>query len=241
MKAMFVAPDITVLAQMLSASTTQEELVASVKELVEGDDYESRIKKIVENPANLKYGWVRFEKTEESVDFFTALLLLSANNNFSVTSKDVVFTAGSAFVNVNLLESFKSVSKEGDGIVIDLHDKIDADKLLALAENMFGEPQFMELYSGEEGPELFMLSGTLSIDTWAMLSTIGSVSSRSFAKSTGDSTEKVPGFCLLFGLSMNTLMHIVSNANRMPSHIADDINKFPRAEKAPEEGEDEES
>jgi len=235
MKAMFVAPDITVLAQMLSISTTQKELVENVKGLINSEEYEDKLKQIVENPANLRYGWVRFDKTEENVDFMTALLLLSANNNYSISTKDVIFTAESAFVNINLLESFKSVSKEGADINIDLADKINSDKLLSLAEGMFGEPQFMELYSSKDGPEMFMLGGSMSVDTWSMLSTIGLVSSRSFAKSTGNSKDRVPGFCILFGMSMTTLMHIVSNADKMPSHIADDINRLPRAKKAEED------
>ena len=235
MKAMFVAPDIAVLAQMLSISTSQEELVGNVKGLIDSEDYETKLKTIVENPANLRYGWVRFDKTEENVDFMTALLLLSANNNYSVANKDVIFTAESAFVNINLLESFKNVSKDASDLNIDLSDKIDNDKMLSLAEQMFGEPQFMELYSGEEGPEMFLLGGSLSIDTWSMLETIGMVSHRSFGLSTGNSKDIVPGFCILFGMSMTTLMHIVSNVDKMPAHIADDINRFPRAKKAEED------
>jgi len=232
MKATFVAPDIVVLAQVLASSSSKEELIEGVKELTDSKDYEEKIKNIVSNPANLRYGWIRFEKNEEGLDLFTALLLLSANSNYSAVLKDVLFTAESAFVNINLLNSFKKVSKDAEGIDIDLSTRIDKDKIIALSERMFDAPQFMELYSGEEGPELFMLSGSMSVDTWNMLSTIGIVASRNFAKVTGDGKEKIPGFCILFGLSMTTLMHIVSNASRLPTHIAEDVNSFPRANKA---------
>ncbi len=237
MKATFVAPDLVVLAQMLSTATSQEGLVASIKELLESDDYDEKVKTIVENPANLRYGWVRLDKDEENVDFLTALLLLSANNNYSVSNKDVIFTNGSAFVNINLLESFKNVAKSEDGIEINLEEKIDKVKILALAEDMFGEPQFMELYSTGDGPEMFMLSGTLCIDTWNMLSTIGMVSIRNFSNSDGDAKVQVPGMCILFGMAMTTLMHIVSNVDKIPEHISYDINRLPRARKTVEEEE----
>ncbi len=237
MKAVFVAPDLTVLAQMLSFSSSKEELVEHVKELIDSDNYEEKLSEITSNPSNLRCAWVRFEKNEENVDFFTALLLLSANNNYSIAGKDVLFTAESAFVNANLLESFKNVSQESSDIKVDLAEKIDKEKLLALSENMFDAPQFMELYSGKEGPELFMLSGTMCSDTWNMLSTIGVVSTRNFAKATGDGKEKIPGLCMLFGLSMTTLMHIVSNASKLPDHIAEDVNNFPRAKRSEVEDE----
>jgi len=238
MKATFVAPDLAVLAQMLASSASKEDFIDGVRALIEGEDSDEKIAAIVKNPANLRYAWVRFDKKEENLDFLTSLLLLSANNSFSVSSRDVVFTENSAFVNVNLLESFKSVAQEdGDAKVsIDIIDKIDKEKILALVESMFETPQFMELYSDEDGkPEMFMLSGTLSVDTWNVLQTVGLVSTRSAGRSTGDGKEKVPGMCIMFGLGMTSLMHIVNNSDKMPKHIKEDLDSFPRVRKADEE------
>jgi hypothetical protein len=236
MKATFVAPDVTVLAQVLSASSSKEELLDGVKEIIEGEDREKKIKEVVSNPSNLRFAWIRVEKNEENLDFISALLLLSANNNYSIATKDVIFTNTSAFINVNLLEAYKTVSDTEVANEIRLEDKIDDEKVMSLTENLFDTPQFMELYSSEEdGPEMFMLSGTMSVDTWSMLSTIGIVSTRNFGQLTGDGTEKVPGMCLLFGLAMTTLMHILKNADKMPKHISEDINRLPRAKKEEED------
>ena len=243
MKATFVAPDLAVLAQMLASSTSKEDFIDGVRGLIESEDCDDKIAKIVKNPANLRYTWVRFDKKEENIDFLTSLLLLSANNSFSVSNRDVIFTENSAFVNVNLLESFKAVAQEEgeEQINIDMVDKIDKEKILALSENMFDSPQFMELYSDDDGkPEMFMLTGTLSSDTWVVLQTVGLVSYRSVGRSDGDGKEKVPGMCLMFGLGMTSLMHIVSNSDKMPKHIKEDLDSFPRAKK-PEEAEQEEN
>jgi len=240
MKATFVAPDLAVLAQMLSSSSSREDFVNGVRDLVKGDDSDKKISAIVKNPANLRYAWVRFDKKEENLDFLTSLLLLSANNSFSVSIRDVVFTEDSAFVNVNLLESFKSVAQEDSetDVSIDIVDKIDKEKILALAESMFEFPQFMELYSNEDGrPEMFMLSGTLSVDTWNVLQTVGIVSTRSAGRSTGNGKDKVPGICIMFGLGMTSLMHIVNNSDKMPEHIMSDLDSFPRARKSNEDEE----
>lgn len=234
MKAMFVAPDLVVLAQMLSISTSKEELVGNVKDLLESDNYEDRIKAISENPANLRFGWVRFDKADENVDFFTSLLMLSANNNYSISNKDLLLTNKSAFVNINLLETFKKVSQDEENMPLSLSDKISKEKLTALSSDMFDTPQFVELYTSDDGPEMFMLSATFSSDTWEMLSTVGLVSRRSFALSTGNAKDKIPGFCVLFGLSMTTLMHIVANSDKMPDHIAADIDSLPKAKKTEE-------
>jgi len=231
MKAMFVAPDLAVLAQMLSASTSKEKLVENMKALVESDNYEDRLKAITENPSNLRFSWIKFDKNEENLEFFTSLLLLSANNNYSTSTKDLVMTQDCTFVNSNLLDAYKQVSQGEDAnIDLDLTDKINKDRLMSLCEDMFDEPQFVELFSTENGPQMFMLAGNFCVDTWGMLSTIGTVSQRSYALSTGDGKEKVPGICVMFGLSMTTLLHIEANAEKMPKHIEEDLKSLPKAQ-----------
>lgn len=237
MKAVFVAPDLVILAQMLSVSTDTKEFVENVKNVFEGDDSEEKIDSIANNPSSLRYSWLRLEKNEDNIDFLSALLLLSANNNYAVTAKDVIFTNDSAFVNINILKSFKEVSgDEKFDFDVDIAGKINKEKSISIAENLFDSPQFMELYSdGNGAPEMLLLSGTMSVDTWSLLSTLGITSYRSFGKSDGDATKKVPGMCILFGLSATTLMHIVNNADKLPKHIGDDLQKLPKAEKPAEE------
>ena len=233
MKALFVAPDLTVLAQMLSVSASKKNLIENVNNLVESDNYKDRIKAITRNPSNLRFAWIRFDKNEDNLDFFTSLLLLSANNNYSTSTKDLIMTQDSTFVNVNLMDAYKNVANgPDDSIDLDLQDKVSKEKIVSLCNDMFDEPQFIELHSSEAGPQMFMLSATFSVDTWDMLSTIGTVSHRSFALSTGDSTEKIPGFCVMFGLSMTTLLHIEANAEKMPKHIEEDLKSLPKAQKS---------
>ena len=233
MKAMFVAPDLAVLAQMLSVSTSKDKLVENMKNLIDSENYDERVKAITENPSNLRFSWIRFDKNEENLEFFTSLLLLSANNNYSTATKDLIMTQDSTFININLMEAYKQVSKEGNAdIDLSLVDKVSKDKLISLTEEMFDSPQFVELYSTEAGPQMFMLTANFSVDTWDMLSTIGTVSHRSFALSSGNSTDKTPGMCIMFGLSMTTLLHIEANSDKMPDHIKADLDTLPKAQKA---------
>ncbi len=231
MKAVFMAPDLVIISHVLAVSKNKEEFMKNINKITD-DNYEKNIESIIKNPANLRFSWVKFDKTEEDFEFFANLAVLSANNSYSTTMKDIVMTQDSVFVNINLLEAYKTVSEtvEDSDMDISLKGKTSKETLIGVADDIFSGTKFIELYSSDNGPQMFMLTGEFTSDTWSLLEKIGSVAKRGFTFQGVDSTEKIPGICLLFGLSMTTLSGIAENADKMPKHIADDLNTFPRAE-----------
>lgn len=231
MKALFMAPDLVVISHALAVSKDKEDFYKSI-DAIANDNYEKNTEAILKNPANLKFSWVKFDKNEDNFEFFSNLSMLSANNSYSTTMKDVVMTQDSVFVNLNLLDAYKTVSGDtsDDEMDISLVGKTSKETLKDVTKDMFEETRFIELYSSDNGPQMFMLAGEFTSDTWSLLEKIGNVARRGYVFQGEDATEKIPGICLLFGLSMTTLAGIAQNADKMPKHIADDLNTFPRAE-----------
>jgi hypothetical protein len=233
MKALFLAPDLAVISDALSDSETAEDFENIISKYKE-DTYLDDIKNIVENPANKRFVWVKFDKSEENIDFFSNLSVLSANNSYTVAEKDIVMTQDSVFINVNLLEAFKAVANIGeeDGMNLDILDKVSFDAMKQISGNMFGEEaRFHELLETENGPQLFILSGEFTNDTWCVLENIGPVARKSvLTQKEPDATKTYPGFCMLFGLSMNALAQIAARSEIFPPHIKADFDKLPRNE-----------
>ncbi len=232
MKALFIAPDISVIAHVLGGSETVEEFDTNLSKITKGD-YAKNVAEIVKSPANLRYSWVKLDKTEEDVDFFSNLAILSANNTFGVSTKDIVMTQDSVFINVNLLQAFKEVAKgstdKDEEMDISLQDRVSVETISKITKDMFNETRFFELVTTENGAQMFMLAGCFTNDTWSILESIGPVSRKSVAmQKKGDANTKRPGFCLLFGLSMTALAQIVESSNKFSSHIKDDFSTFPR-------------
>ena len=236
MKATFIAPDLVVLSHLLTVSKDKDDFEKNSAELIglADKEYSDKISAILKNPANTRFAWVMFDKSEEDIEFFTNLAVLSANNSYSSSMKDIVMTQDNVFVNVNLLEVYKTITEAADSsdkMELSLDSKISKDTLTAITTDAFDGSKFIDLYSSENGPQMFMLTGVFSSDTWNILETIGLVARRGFALQTTDGAEKIPGICLLFGLSITTLSSIAENSKRLPRHISEDFDTFPSAGK----------
>jgi hypothetical protein len=234
MKALFLAPDLAVLADALSSSDTAEEFAKEVEKYTE-ENYVGEVKRVSENPANKRFVWVKFDKEEDSIEFFSNLAVLAANNSYTVAEKDIVMTQDCVFVNINLLDAFKAVANltdDDETMNLDIADKVSFDAFKQISGNMFGETaRFHELLETENGPQLFLLSGEFTNDTWSVLENIGPVARKSVLVQKDASVEKTyPGFCMLFGLSMNALAQIAARADIFPPHIKADFEKLPRNE-----------
>lgn len=238
MKALFVAPDLAVIANLVSMVSSVDEFKEGASEFTE-EDYGKQTKDIFENPANKRFTWVQFEKTENDIDFFSNLAILSANNSYTASEKDILMTQDSVFINVNLLDAFKTVasSNSEDGSVdfdIDLANKSSYHAFKAITDNMFADGEnarFHELVTTDNGPQLFMLSGCFTNDTWSIFENIGPTARKGvLMQKDYDCNKKYPGICLLFGLSMNALAQIASRMDVFPEHIRKDFETLPRNE-----------
>ncbi len=230
MKATFMVTSLAVIAHVLAVSKDKEKFYENIKSIIQ-NNYDENITKILQNPANLKFSWIRFEKKEEDYPFFSDLAALSANNSYSTTSKEIVMTYDSVFVTHSLLQGYKDISG-GNGIQTDISllDKISKEALIGLSSDLFEETKFIELYSGDSGPQMFMLAGNFTSDTWSLLEKIGSVARRGYGFQGTDATEKIPGICLMFELSMSVVSSISANASKLPAHISADLNTLPKLE-----------
>lgn len=232
MNALFVAPDMVVIADAVSNSENIAEFRKRMDSILDGD-YAEKTKDIINNPANLRFSWIKFEKKEEDVDFFSNLALLSANNNYTVSTKEVIMTQDSVFVNMNLMKAFKDVSmssKENEtDIDISLEGRISKDTARKIADEMFMETRFYEIVSTKNGPQLFMLEGNFTNDTWSLLENFGPVARKNPAQQFEcNCTTRRPGFCYLFGLSMTALAQVVESATGLQKHVAEDLAKLPK-------------
>ncbi len=236
MKALFVAPDLTVIASLISSSATVDEFIKSADEYTP-ENYSEKSKDAHTNPAFRRFSWVKFDKTEEDVDFFSNIAMLSANNSYTSAEKDILMTQDSVFVNINILDAFKEIANTADGesvnMDLDLSSRMTYDAFKEIAYNMYddGSAKFHEIVSTDNGPQLFMLTGEFTNDTWSVLEGIGVVARKSvLMQKDTDCKTTIPGFCLLFGLSMSALAQIASRLDVFPEHIKADFEKLPRNE-----------
>lgn len=237
MDATFVAPDLVVLAHVVQGSDTVEDFKRGLDKLMDGD-YNSNVKAIVSSPINLRFGWVKLRKTEEEYAFFSNLTVLDANNTFSPSDRGVIMTQHSVFANLNLIQTFKEVSKGEDGaelqMDIDLSNKVDRDSALLIAKGMFESTRFYEIIRTDGTPELYLLAGNFTNDTWAVLSTVGSIARKSPAmqKDSDGKDARHPGLCLLFGNAAMSISQIINSSDKFAAHVKADFDTFPREDNA---------
>jgi hypothetical protein len=236
MKALFVAPDLSVIASIVSDSDSAKEFLDKAGEYTE-ENYKNKTKSIHSSPAYRRYTWVKFEKTENDIDFFSNIAMLSANNSYTATEKDIIMTQDSVFINLNILDAFREIAKSSGGeeieMDLDMENRMSFDSFNEIAKNMFedGKAKFHELTSTDNGPQLFMLTGEFTNDTWSILESIGVVARKNVVMQKEHSVDKEwPGICLLFGLSMNALAQIAQTSDGFPEHIRNDFMKLPRVE-----------
>jgi len=237
MQALFAAPDLVVLAGALGESESVGEFYDKVEKLGDGD-YLENVKEYIESPLNLKFGWVKFDKDDSHVDFFSNLAILSANNSYTAKDKEIIMTQDSVFVSINLLRVYKNVIEmeskdDSSSFDVGISDKVDYSVMARMAENMYkgDEATFHEIVVTDNGPQMFMLSGVFTNDTWSILETIGPVARMPIVMQSEPALDKeYPGFVLIFGLGMGALAQIASASDGFPEHIKRDFMKLPRQE-----------
>ncbi len=124
--------------------------------------------------------------------------------------------------------------KEDNKMDLDLGPKMSFAAFSAITENMFaddGISRFHEIVATDGGPQLFMLTGEFTNDTWSIFEGLGPVARKSVViQKEADALKRWPGMCLLFGLSMTALAQIASRLDSFPEHIKEDFLTLPRNE-----------
>ena len=225
MKITVLAADLPILAYHLALGTPINEIVEITKDIdVESSDFENAIR----NQSLSKYIWVKFEKTNDTLNLVNTALMMSAGNTHSFNERNVVLTEKEVFVNYSMLKLIEDINESKEKI-----DVVSAAKkkvLISDVGSLFEKTSFNTLFVNEqEQATMHILTGTLSSDTWNILKGIAQVSTRDAVLANGNGKELIPGFAIFFGTAMMTLMYLDGESSKFAEHIQEDFKSFPKA------------
>ncbi len=227
MKITVIAADLPILAYYVAMGASTEDIAKSMEDLdIESPDFEN----LITNQSLSRFIWIKFEKTEETLNLVNTALMMSAGNTHSFTDRSVVLTENEVFINYSILKLIEDINEADDRIDVMIAAK--KKTLIKDTSELFRKTSFSTLYINEnDQPTMHIMTGVLSTDTWNVLRGIAQVSTRDTVLSSGDGTEKTPGFAIFFGTSMMTLMYLDGESAKFAKHIQEDFKSFPKVNK----------
>jgi len=232
MKISYIAPEMAVIAYLLSKSETEELFRKRLDELVKADDFDDVVKHISSIPASARFALFSMQKTEDTLSLTEALLLLSATDRMYSNARDVVVARDSIFFNAAVARLFEfTVNGKEEPDEFDIAKKISKEGLLGVAGDFdFNGIQLTEVTGeSEEDKRLFVLSGSLYRETWSMLERIGiSTSSIIPIADIDKAGQRIPGFCYLFFPGVVALSEMAqSTSATLPRRVTEDLSRLP--------------
>ena len=238
MQLSFIAPEMSVIAQVLAGAKDVDVFNSKIKALIESENFDERVENLADDHHSSKFALIVSEKDKDSIEFANVLLMLSSVESMYSSVRDVVTTEKFLFFNAAIAKSYEMIVQGKDEPDdFKLSKRITKESLQRIYDGFsFDDPQFTQIIEDDNESVLFMLTGALYPDTWRTLERLGiSSTSLILAYDESDYNKRIPGFCYLFTPGVVALSMLEESSGVLPDKIMEDLKRFPKAEENKDE------
>ena len=225
MEIAYIAPETAVMATLLEKADSIDKLKEMSEDLLSKDE---NIDEIFSTDLPYINGLISFDKSEESIDLFSALLFISSSDHFFMNKRDAVTSGERHFVTVSLLDKYESISKGNFNFKNSFKKEFDKDRFKDIVENLDEKIKITSIIKDEDGnDDMLLLFGSAKREIWNMLSSFGRCHFQSSMSPSIDCEKEIPGMLVLFRGGISALGALVDNEKELPDYIRTFVKRLP--------------